>query len=182
MDNTAGNLRRWMTLCEAAVDQLHAQLADRYQYQSNDEKVLQGLTKDSKDLNRHLHQQYRDHKRIPDLKRTRQLDAAIERYRTPVAFNVYYGASHEVQSGIYHHAGYLHTSLSLEMAIGFANVNTTRWDDVDGVMIEHHHLIKIRVPQGHHGAYVGHLSQSQSAKHNEFGKSLIAIKNEDHAL
>jgi len=159
------DMRTWIALCEAKTpDQLHTELADRYQFQQSDQKTLQGLTKDSKDLNRHLHAQYAAHKKIPDLKRTRQLDAAIAQYQAPFAFDVYYGASHDVEPGLYHHAGYLHTSLSIDVAIGFANVHPARFLEIENGIAEHNHVIKILVPQGQHGAYVGHISKSDKAK------------------
>ncbi len=148
---------------------LEVNLANNYAFSPEDRKALRGLTRDSRDLNRHLHAQYNSRAKIVDIKRTRQIDAALNYYKTPVPLVVYSGLAEIPHIGIYHHAGYLHTSLNLETAKHFAQIHPKKGTMITTVgggtlKTSNYYILRINVPAGFPGAYVGHITNQWKDK------------------
>ena len=137
----------------------HNALSGHYNFEPSQARPLRKLTKDSRDLNRHLHQQYTRNK-IVDIGRTKELDSVLAAHKAPHSFVVYSGLVVPVKPGIYHHAGYLHTSLDFNIAKNF--VKFIREPEIN--LVSDCYILRITVPQGSPGAYVGHMTNQQKAK------------------
>lgn len=87
-----------------------------------------------------------------------RMDKVVKKNKAPHDFHVYTGLhkSHEINkiktshndTIKLHHHGFTSTSLHKGIAVSFAQSHETK----------NHHVLKIHVPKGHHGAYVGHHS------------------------
>jgi hypothetical protein len=78
-------------------------------------------------------------------------------HQTPKALTVWSGTRHDPRKmmnseGIMHHPAFLSTSLSKKTAKDFANQGS-KFDFKTGV--RSHHIMKIKIPKGHPGYYVG---------------------------
>lgn len=83
------------------------------------------------------------------------IDNALNYHKTPHELTVYSGVQSDprnrANNGMVHHPAYLSTSIRSKTAVGFARSNAT----------EHGmHILKIKVPEGHPGAYVAHISHA----------------------
>jgi hypothetical protein len=89
---------------------------------------------------------------------TRNLDNILNKEKTPHKLVVYSGTRHDPRQvkdkdNIVNHPAYLSTSIKKGKGGEFARRNKVL--DLDN-NIEHQHLLKIHVPEGHSGVYVAH--------------------------
>jgi hypothetical protein len=138
---------------------LHDKLSKHYHYHNNDDhhETLRAYTDDSQDVNNHL---WNKHEAPYDNSHSRDMDHNVEKidhamsvHKTPHAMTVYSGMSYdptkrEDHNGHVHHPAYISTSLDHDVAKGFA-----QHQRVSGK-----HILAIHVPEGHAGAYLGHIS------------------------
>ena len=88
------------------------------------------------------------------------IDKLLNHHKTPHNLTVYSGihedhVSHFTTKGLIHHPTYLSTSLNKSIARGFGKKENGDY-----------HVLKINVPKGHVGAYMGHFSKFE--KEREF--------------
>ena len=88
---------------------------------------------------------------------TKILDSAMKAHKTPKGMTVWSGTFHDPRErknkqGIVRHPAYLSTSIRRIVGETFADIHE---DNEVG------HLLKIHVPKGNEGAYVGHLNYSK---------------------
>jgi hypothetical protein len=97
------------------------------------------------------------------------LDEATHAHTTPHALTVWSGISPEhadkvVQNDQVHHPAYLSTSISPHVAAAFTRFKSDeKGDGIEG------HMLKIMVPHGHPGAFIGHVSLVKN-KDGEMGE------------
>jgi ADP-ribosyltransferase exoenzyme len=137
---------------------LHDKLTKHYDYHNNDDhhETLRAYTDDSEEVNKHLWNKHEvpydnSHSRDMDHK-VDKIDHAMSVHKTPHAMTVYSGMSYdptkrEDHNGQVHHPAYISASLDHEVAKGFAHQGGSG-----------KHILAIHVPEGHAGAYLGHLS------------------------
>jgi hypothetical protein len=97
-----------------------------------------------------------------------RLDDAAYTHTTPHALTLWSGISPEHASKVVnndqvHHPAYLSTSLSPHVAAAFTRFKAKDEDGSEGI---EGHMLKILVPHGHPGAFIGHVSMV----HNEKGE------------
>ena len=94
------------------------------------------------------------------------MDEITTTHKTPHALDVYSGIKKHFtpkKGDVYHHPGFMSTSLNRNTANNFKlqqgmyNDKTERYD-------EHEHILHIRLPKGHPGAYVDHYSSNHGEK------------------
>jgi len=149
------------TVAEAMnYDKLHEDLIAHYnkRFEPDHLKSIKDYVSGSRKLNDY---QWRKTKRstvnnnILEKKSTR-LDSVLNNNKTPKKFVVWSGTKHDPREkknneGIVNHPAYLSTSLDEHVAGRFAFRNET----IDNKKREtHQHLLKIKIPKGHPGAYV----------------------------
>ena len=91
---------------------------------------------------------------------TKILDSAMKAHKTPKGMTVWSGTFHDPRErknkqGIVRHPAYLSTSIRRIVGETFADIHEDN---------EVRHLLKIHVPKGNEGAYVGHLKYSEEEK------------------
>ncbi len=100
--------------------------------------------------------------------RIKKLDEILGTYKSPKAMTVYTGLKkhpHDYiegnESRVYHHPGYLSTSINPNVAKGFAGEHLERDEGGNFSHVTHKHMLEIHVPEGHHGVYVAQHSASK---------------------
>jgi len=145
------------------ANRTHLSILDHYNNYSHEERPhLVSYMGDSRDLNSYHWEKHKNNlgnldklsKQIHE-EQTQHIDTAIQRHKTPMKLAVWSGTMHDPrrlmnEQGIVHHPAYLSTSLSEEKAKMFAGLH---YSDSR----PEKHLMKIHIPQGHPGAYVGHF-------------------------
>jgi hypothetical protein len=134
-------------------------------YESSHIKAINAYTKNSMDgVNEKL---TKGSRLTPDNRKGMMtLDEATYAHTTPHALTLWSGISPEhadkvMQNEQVHHPAYLSTSLSPHVAAAFTRFKADeRGDGIEG------HMLKILVPHGHPGAFIGHVSMV----HNEKGE------------
>src|ERR1700722_4866973 len=161
----------------------HKSLSKHYTFESMPhhlKSIVRQYTDDSEDLNSYhwnkheLNKTGQGHHFDADSRaehESKHLDTALEAHRTPHDVTVYAGIKGDPRErankeGVVHHPAYLSTSLNKRIAQGFANSN--RHPDRNNGTIDHAHTLKINVPKGHSGAYVGNKGISEAPKEKEF--------------
>ena len=92
---------------------------------------------------------------------TKGMDEALNQVKTPRSFHVYSNTKmdprqHINKEGIVHHPAYMSTTINPTFA---KNWWLGRNKKEDGKVISEKHILKIRIPKGHSGSYVGeHIS------------------------
>jgi len=91
---------------------------------------------------------------------SKQIDSALKNYGAPKKLTVYAGIKYDPRTKmdsnrIVHHPAYLSTSLTKNIAKGFG-WNKSESDNKQ----ETYHVLKIKVPKGHPGAYVEHFTKN----------------------
>ncbi len=87
------------------------------------------------------------------------IDSAIAKHKTPHELTLHAGIKYDPRKKmnaekIVHHPAYLSTSLSHRIARGFSNTST----------MKDRHVLSIKVPKGHPGAYIGEHSYSSDER------------------
>jgi len=148
--------------------QEHDNLAPHYNYNPDSKHIkksgaslasLVGYVRSSTGLNRYHWHRYHN----PDVEvnhewenKTKHIDKLMDTHSTPHSLTVYSGTKidpreHMDQDKIVHHPAFLSTSLSSNIAGRFAGRNAR----LEQPNIQHEHMLKIHVPEGHSGIYVG---------------------------
>jgi hypothetical protein len=142
---------------------LHDKLSAHYKYTPEHRDELMNHTSDSPDLNNHLWNKHEG--RSPLLsklswydrdKSVNKMDSALSSHKTPHAMTVYAGVNYDPTSRgeTVHHPAYLSTSIHRDVSKGFAQHKRGSEHQAAGK-----HIMAIHVPEGHSGAYVGHISR-----------------------
>ncbi len=134
---------------------IEKRLSPHYSYTPNEEMAINDLMYRSHHYNRKL---ATNEKMTPEEQTHHNhiLDA-IKRHRTPTSFHVYTGITHHLShlfpTDTIDFPSYKHTSLSKKISVGFAD----------------RHIIKIHIPKGAHGIYVGDAAkQGEGLESHEF--------------
>lgn len=167
----------------------HHEMALHHPHDEDHKEAIQKYTASSHYLNKHLHKSAAagedphgsQHWPSEHSKDIHAMDRVVHAHKTHKPFNVYtgvhrehdlhkighdQGATEKKPIKVQHHA-YLSTSIDKEVAKGFGHHHTeTSHIDKEGIthITRHVHLMKIHVPKGHHGAYVGHSSVHPNEK------------------
>jgi len=153
---------------QEALD-LHNSLTKHYNnYTEKHKSAIRDYTKNSTTHNGELYEKRGDVSKLsPEHKtRTEDMDSALHAHKTPHEFHVYSGMHtdlHKVpttdgKKKIELHA-FTSTSLKHDVAKDFAPIH----DPEKGNMYQRH-IIRVKVPKGHHGAYVDHHSSNAGEK------------------
>jgi len=156
-------------------------------YNQEEQTWLNGYTSSSKTINSHHWKIHKGEEISPTAKekieyRTSYIDSALAKHKTPHPLTVFSGMRSDPrerkdEKGIVYHPAYLSTSVNKSIAKDFG-----RHDDDHGNQISH--ILRIRVPKGHPGAYVDHFSQS--AGEHEFllprGLKLKHVYTQEHKI
>lgn len=157
---------------------LHNTLTKHYKFSSAEKNVLKRYSDESYSLNSYHWAKQKQGKNFSVKKRENDseiLDAIVDHYKTPQAMTLWSGikkAPKEIkEGGIYHHPAYLSTSIKPKVAFQFADGhkhgnNNSIYDPKTGKSTYHTHVLKINIPQGHAGAYIG--ENSLEASEHEF--------------
>ena len=97
------------------------------------------------------------------------IQETLHRYKTPKPMSVYSSITKPLvpnESKIYHHAGFLSTSID-HMPLGTYTKGISKSSkNPDGSFIHevHYHTLRIKVPKDHPGMYVDHFSENEGEK------------------
>lgn len=149
---------------------LHDKLKKHYSFGDEAHKAIQTYTGRSNSINGQLWNQSQVKTDYPlsqskGHERTiENLDKVLNTHKTPHELTVWSKSAHDPRkladsSGSLHHPAFMSTSIQRSVAKNLAWNHTT-----DGEGISHHHIYKITVPEGSHGAYVDHHSAMSSQK------------------
>ena len=167
-------------LTEAKVSDTHKKLKSHYKFDGDGIHAsaiahYTGIA-GSRNLNQHLIKTNGIAKKHKSL--IKHLDSALTKHKTPHAFEVHTGVGakhplHQHLNGkhkgpikLVHHA-YTSTSLEHKYTQYFAGEHTVlekHKGKIPAAQHTHIHTITIKVPKGHHGAYVDHLSNNRGEK------------------
>lgn len=143
-------------------------LSKHYQnYSDREHEAIKEYTENGSSIvNRHLWDQhlgggYNNSRSLYSEKLTPHLDAAIQRHKTPHKLSLWAGTKYDprkvAKDKIVHHPGYLSTSLDPDTARSFAK---TFWKNKKDSTYEKH-VLKFKIPKGHIGAFVDHISKNE---------------------
>ena len=155
-----------------SIDDLHKELSAHYKYDSFGGEHLHEYTHDSRPLNKYQWKVHNNSK-TPKVHRLEEksgvLDAVMNHNKTPHDMTVWSGL-HEnphdhAKFGVVHHPAYLSTSISPKIARDFGSSEGKHVETNDkGGYDKHIHVLKLHVPKGSPGAYVGHISSQPNEK------------------
>jgi len=171
---------------ESSIQHLHSSLRDHYHtFESHHLGEIHDYTLGSYGVNSYQWDKHVGYQNTPSYsmlydEKTKQLDAALNHYKTPHKLTLYSGMKLDprkrMDNGVLYHPAYLSTSLSKSIGkkFGYIGPNT------EGASV--HHVLNIKVPKGHPGAYVEHVSLNK--REHEFilprGLKLKHIKTDVH--
>ena len=146
----------------------HEELSKHYNFTPEHEGHLKAHTDDSTDVNNYLWDKHED---VPEFghdphheHNIKKMDHALSAYKTPSNLIVYSGIHYDPRGRmnsekVVHHPAYMSTSLDKDIAKGFASDKPASPRQAKGK-----HILAIHVPEGHPGAYVGHISHVSSER------------------
>lgn len=171
-------------------NKLHHSLSKYYNKYTDEHKHgIHQYTWESHDMNHELHKNagHLDPKKhVAEHKLMKKTEEFVHAHKTPHDMYVYTGIhkAHELTRHVpkagtdkpieIHHHGYTSTSLDKHIAREFTHNSS------DNDKEEHHHIIKIHVPKGHHGAYIAHHSVIDSG--GEGGKGSAGEREKEFVL
>jgi hypothetical protein len=148
---------------ESLINKLGNKLIEHYKHPNPyHEETLNDYSNSSETLNDYhwnLH-----HKKVSKNssfeKSSKVMDDALSAEKTPHPITLYSGTQADPRKrknkeGIVHHPAYLSTSISKDVAKGFARSKSTQRQ---GIKEEHAHILKINVPKEHNGSYIERIS------------------------
>ena len=149
------------------LEHTHGQLAQHYvgydEYQHNDVREYTGGW--SKATNNHLWEKHKGEEPGESAdeyygSKIKTLDSALAKHGAPKKLTVYSGIKYDPRTRmdekrIVQHPAYLSTSISKGMAKGFGYSRNE-----SSPLSATYHVLKIKVPKGHPGAYVDHFSKN----------------------
>jgi hypothetical protein len=143
---------------QAKPKHLNNTLTQHYsKYNDEDKDIIHHYTTSSEDMNNYAWERHQDKKypiKINHESNQEDMDAALNRHKTPHKLSVYSGIKYDPRNkmdskGVVEHPAYLSSSLHKHTAKFFSGTDITDKNVVG-------HVLKINVPKGHPGGYVEH--------------------------
>ncbi len=158
------------TLTDSSMDDLHDKLNKKYRFGNDDKKSFKSHMSHSFGVNNHLWEVHHGNKEYASSnfdpinyykERIKNLDTAINNHKTPHDLTVYSGIGYDPRdkmnsNKIVHHPAYLSTSIDKGVA---ENFSLSHREKKKGIY--HENVIKINVPKGHVGAYIGKFMKNE---------------------
>ena len=145
----------------------HVLLSRHYHFKDfpTHKKVLKNYSDSSRKRNSYLWKKHNKKEHFePDEgieKKIGQTDETLKHHSTPHEIHVYSGIGYDPrekknENNIVHHPAYLSTSLDKKIAAGFGRMNSGGKTET--------HILKLKIPKGHPGAYIAEFSHIPSEK------------------
>ena len=157
------------------LNKTHAKLISHYTgYNTDENAYMRDYTGASHGINNFHWKQHKGEEvspvsKVPYEIRSQYIDSALAKHKTPMKLTVFSGVKGDPREkmnseGIVHNPAYLSTSLSKRMAKDFGYDGIESGKISGGPEVAIHHVLKIKVPKGHAGAYVDHFSKNGGEK------------------
>jgi len=154
------------------LNKTHAKLISHYTgYNADENAYMRDYTGASHGINNFHWKQHKGEEvslvsKVPYEIRSQYIDSALAKHKTPMKLTVFSGVKGDPREkmnseGVVHHPAYLSTSLNKRTGKDFGYDGEESGGVSGGTQYGVHHVLKIKVPRGHPGAYVDDFSKNK---------------------